>query len=151
MSEPLVLLVYVIFLAFLFAKVEIHVEGEHGWAAGLPTWRIENHPLLEFFWGGRPLTGYHVWAFSFMSCAFHLPIAVSGAFSLSLEARCLGCLMLFWVIEDFLWFAFSPTYTIHQLFRKEVPWHKYNLLGLPRDYWMFGIAGTACFIFSYVK
>ncbi len=151
MSDAIILLIYVIFLAFFFAKVEIHIEGENGWAARLPTWRIENHPLLDFFWGGRPLTGYHVWAFSFMTLAFHLPIAVSGEISIRLEARCLGCLMLFWVLEDFLWFVLSPTYTVWQLFRGEVSWHKYMLLGLPRDYWVFAFAGGTCFVLSYIK
>jgi hypothetical protein len=84
------LLLWVIVLAGFFAMVEIQIEGGQGWAAGLPTWRIEQHWLLDLFWGGRPMTGYHAWIFSFMFLAFHLPLAMLGRFSWRLEARCLG-------------------------------------------------------------
>jgi hypothetical protein len=56
----------VLALAYLFARVEVEIEGEAGWAANLPTWRIEEHLLLDIFWGGRALTGYHLWMFSFI-------------------------------------------------------------------------------------
>ncbi len=62
----LLLLAWLLLLAFFFAQVEIQIEGARGWAASLPTWRIEGHWLLDLFWGGRPLTGYHAWIFSFM-------------------------------------------------------------------------------------
>jgi hypothetical protein len=56
----LMLLLFWVFLpAFFFANVEIQIEGAHGWAASLPTWRIEKHQLLDIFCGGRPMTGYH--------------------------------------------------------------------------------------------
>ncbi|MBD3308853.1 hypothetical protein GF339_20775, partial [candidate division KSB3 bacterium] len=50
------LLGWIALLSFFFAKVEIHIEGEAGWAANLPTWRIERHWLLDLLWGGRPMT-----------------------------------------------------------------------------------------------
>jgi hypothetical protein len=59
-------LVFVIVAAFLFAKIEIEIEGQHGWAENLPTWRIEDHFLLDWFFGGRSLTGYHTWTFVFV-------------------------------------------------------------------------------------
>lgn len=148
-TAPIVLVAFVIVLAYFFAKVEIHIEGEHGWAAGLPTWRIESHPLLDIFWGGRPLTGYHAWAFSFMALVFHLPLALFGVLTLQLESRCIGSLMLFWILEDFLWFVLHPSYTAGQLFRGEIPWHKRMLLRLPTDYWVFGIVGSIILAFSY--
>jgi len=37
------LAMWLVVLAFFFAKVEIHIEGRNGWAANLPTWRIEKH------------------------------------------------------------------------------------------------------------
>jgi len=55
---------WVALMAFFFAKVEIQIEGAAGWASALPTWRIESHWLLDIFWGGRPMTGYHAWVFS---------------------------------------------------------------------------------------
>src|SRR5690242_5379610 len=43
---------YALLLAFFFAHAEIEIEGAGGWAANLPTWRIERHWLLDLFWGG---------------------------------------------------------------------------------------------------
>ena len=57
---------------------EIQIEGPNGWATSLPTWRIEHHPLLDIFWGGRAMTGYHAWFFSFILLVFHLPHVIYG-------------------------------------------------------------------------
>ena len=61
MHVPLIstwfLLVGIVVLAYVFAKVEVHIEGTNGWASKLPTWRIERHWLLDLFFGGRPMTG----------------------------------------------------------------------------------------------
>ena len=70
----LLLLFWVGLLGYFFAMTEIQIEGASGWAASLPTWRIEKHPLLDIFWGGRPMTGYHAWVFPFMALVFHLPL-----------------------------------------------------------------------------
>jgi len=53
MAHILLLLCWVLLLGLFFAKTEIQIEGAHGWAASLPTWRIEKHLLLDMFWGGR--------------------------------------------------------------------------------------------------
>jgi hypothetical protein len=42
-SRPWLLFGWIALLAFFFAKVEIEIEGPAGWAAKLPTWRVENH------------------------------------------------------------------------------------------------------------
>src|SRR5450830_1433060 len=72
------LLGFVLLLAFFFAKVEIQIEGAEGWAVNLPTWRIEQHLLLTLFWGGRAMTGYHAWMFTFIALIFHLPLVMIG-------------------------------------------------------------------------
>ena len=59
------------FLAFAFANVEIQIEGPNGWATNLPTWRIEHHWLLDVFFGGRAMTGYHAWALPTILAFFH--------------------------------------------------------------------------------
>lgn len=135
------LLLWVLVLAFLFAEVEIQIEGAAGWAANLPTWRIEHHWLLDIVWGGRPLTGYHAWVFSFMAAVFHLPAFLAGRWSWRQEARVLGCLMLFWIAEDFLWFVFNPAYGIARFAPAAIPWHKHWLLGVPTDYITFSATG----------
>ena len=132
----------IVLLSLLFAQAEIEIEGPHGWAGNLPTWRIENHPLLDVLWGGRPLTGYHVCIFAFMFCVFHLTIVIDGWPSLRLEARILGSLMLFWIVEDALWFALNPAFGIRHLTPEYVPWHKHWLMGLPTDYIVFPLVAA---------
>lgn len=144
-----VMLAGVAILALCFAQFEIQVEGPAGWAANLPTWRVDRHPLLDIFWGGRPLTGYHVWIFSFMALIFHLPLLIHGQPTLRLEARILGSLMVFWMMEDFFWFLLNPAYGFHKLTPESVAWHKHWILGWPVDYVAFGIVGAGLLWFSF--
>ena len=145
------LLLWVVLCSFFFANVEIQIEGEQGWAAGLPCWRVENHWLLDIFWGGRALTGYHAWCFSFMALVFHLPIFMGGKFSWQLEARIISCLMCFWIVEDFLWFVLNPAFGVAKFTPKHVPWHKSWILWFPTDYWLFAIVATVLFCLSFRK
>ncbi len=126
-------------IAFLFAKVEIQIEGADGWAVNLPTWRIEKHWLLDVCFGGRPLTGYHAWCLPFVLCAFHLPMAMLWTWSWTLEARAMAAFMLFWIIEDLLWFLLNPAWGWKRFTRAAVKWHKHWLLGFPTDYWTFAV------------
>jgi len=144
-----ILMAWIVLLAWFFAQFEIQVEGAAGWAANLPTWRIEQHPLLELFWGGRPLTGYHVWIFSFMALVFHLPLFIHGRPTLKLEARLLGSLMIFWIIEDFLWFVLNPAFGLHKFTPENVPWHRHWILGVPVDYMTFLLAGAGLMWVSF--
>ncbi|GFE59118.1 hypothetical protein [Geobacter sp. AOG1] len=147
--HPLFLVAWVALLALFFAMTEIQIEGAHGWAASLPTWRIEKHWLLDIFWGGRPMTGYHAWVFPFMLLAFHLPLALHGTFSWRLEARCLGALMLFWIMEDLLWFLLNPAYGWAKFTPLHIPWHKHWLAGFPLDYLVFILVGGALLAWSF--
>lgn len=145
----ILLLAWVLLLAFFFAHVEIQIEGANGWAAALPTWRIEKHWLLDVFWGGRPLTGYHAWIFSFMLLAFLFPMVINGGFSAKRVARCLGSLMLFWITEDFLWFVFNPAFGLGRLNPQSVSWHHHWFLGLPIDYFISFFFGTLLLFYSF--
>lgn len=147
--HPYLLLGWIVILSFFFAKVEIHIEGSGGWAANLPTWRVEKHWLLDIFWGGRPMTGYHAWVFSFMAFVFHLPIFMDGQWTLSIEARILGCLMLFWIMEDFLWFVLNPVFGLAKFRRDWIPWHKYWLFFVPVEYVVFAIVGAFLIWYSF--
>ncbi len=144
-----VLLLGVAGMAAVFAKVEIHIEGKDGWAGSLPTWRIEKHWLLDVFFGGRPLTGYHAWALPFSLLIFHFPLLFAWDWSWRLEARCLACLMVFWIIEDLLWFILNPAWGWRRFTPTEVRWHKHWLFGLPTDYWTFAIIAAGLLWFAY--
>lgn len=136
-------------LAYCFARVEIHIEGDAGWAANLPTWRIEKHWLLDIFWGGRPMTGYHAWVFPFIALFFHFPLFFVAQWSLQLEARVLACLMQFWIMEDLLWFMLNPAFGWKRFHRDHVSWHKNWIFGAPVEYWIFGLLAALLFWYSY--
>ncbi|HEY4069409.1 MAG TPA: hypothetical protein VGM74_21050 [Burkholderiaceae bacterium] len=138
---------WVVLMGFFFAHVEIQIEGPAGWAANLPTWRIESHWLLDIFWGGRPMTGYHAWVFSFMALVFFAPLAFNGRATLGDALQALAGLMLFWISEDFLWFVFNPAYGWARFDPAHVAWHKHWWWGAPVDYWV-GLVGIALVLWA---
>ncbi|MBV9080109.1 MAG: hypothetical protein JO102_03200 [Elusimicrobia bacterium] len=129
-------LIFVFIGSFLWALLEIQIEGDAGWAASLPCWRVEHHILLDIFYGGRPLTGYHLWAFSFVFLCFHMPFFCGIAWTVGKECSTLAGYALFWTIEDFLWFAFNPHFGLKKFNRHFVWWHRRWLAGLPLDYFI---------------
>jgi hypothetical protein len=141
-------LVAVLVLALLLANVEVQIEGGAGWAADLPSWRIEGGWLLDFFWGGRPMTGYHVYIFSFVALFFHFPFAFFWRWSWRAEARALASIALFWVAEDFLWFLLNPAFGWTRFASSFVPWHHRWFLGAPTDYWLGLLTCMLCGAFS---
>jgi hypothetical protein len=147
--DYMVTLGFVVLLGFFFAKLEIAIEGDAGWAANLPTWRIEKHWLLDLFWGGREMTGYHAWAFSLIALFFHFPLIFSADFSWPAEQRALACIMLFWVSEDFLWFVLNPAFGLHRFAKRHVSWHRHWWMGAPIEYWIFTPLGLWCLWASY--
>ena len=140
-------LAWTLLLAFFFANVEIQIEGGAGWAANLPTWRIQHHWLLDIFWGGRPMTGYHAWVFPCVALFFHFPMVFMGHFSWRAEARALACIEVFWITEDFLWFALNPAYGLAKFSPAFVPWHVHWWGPAPVDYWTF--LGVAFVLFAF--
>ncbi|MEJ8826851.1 hypothetical protein WKW80_33435 [Variovorax humicola] len=134
-------LAWVLLMAFFFANAEIQIEGSAGWAANLPTWRIEKHWLLDIFWGGRAMTGYHAWVFPFMALVFFAPLAFNGRWTWRDAALALAGLMVFWMVEDFVWFVANPAYGWAHFDPAHVAWHPHWLLGAPVDYWI-GLGGA---------
>lgn len=147
--HPWLLLLWILLIAFFFAKVEIQIEGDAGWAKNLPTWRVESHWLLDLFWGSRPMTGYHAWVFSFMALMFHFPIFIRGHWDIRVEARIIGSLMVFWIVEDFLWFLLNPAFGWSKFTPQLVPWHKHWIGAFPTDYLTFMGVGLGLYWFSF--
>ncbi|MCH8619238.1 hypothetical protein [Undibacterium sp. TS12] len=136
-------------LGLFFAQVEIQIEGTAGWAVNLPTWRIEKHWLLDIFWGGRAMTGYHAWVFPFIAMFFHFPFVMMQTWSTKLECRAIANIITFWILEDFLWFILNPGYGLEHFSSRDVPWHVHWLLGLPTDYWIGSIMAIILYTVSY--
>lgn len=136
-------------LAYFFANVEIQIEGAAGWAANLPTWRIEHHYLLDIFWGGRPMTGYHAWIFPWIALFFHFPLLFNGRVSWRAEARVIACIMIFWVVEDLLWFVLNPAFGLQKFHPRFIPWHIHWWGPAPVDYWISSaLAVLLCWLSS---
>jgi hypothetical protein len=133
---------WVAVMAFFFANAEIQIEGGAGWASSLPTWRIEEHWMLDVFWGGRAMTGYHAWVFSFMALVFFAPLAFNGRWHWRDAGLALAGLIVFWIVEDFLWFILNPAWGFQQFRPGLVTWHKHWLFGAPVDYWV-GLGAAA--------
>lgn len=140
---------WVVLLAFFFAQAEIQIEGDAGWAANLPTWRIEEHWLLDVFWGGRPMTGYHAWVFPFIALFFHFPLFFFGHWSWQAECRVIASIVLFWIVEDFLWFLLNPAYGLGRFHAEAIPWHKHWLWLAPIDYWVYACVMIVLLWVSY--
>lgn len=146
----------VLALAFVFAQVEIQIEGSHGWAASLPvTFRYIDGWFIEHIWGGRPITGYHVWALVFLLLVCHWPMLAQWTWSPRQQVRALAAFVLFWVAEDLLWFLCNPAFGWAGL-RPGAPgepgtawWHRHWFLGLPVDYWVFSAVGLIAAWWSF--
>ncbi len=142
---------FLVVASTLFALLEIEIEGPTGWAHNLPTWRIENR-WTRLLFGARPITGYHVYVQLFLAVLLHAPYAFGFVQpSWSNELRILAFAMLFWVLEDFLWFVFNPAYGLRAFTRDRIWWHAPNWWWImPRDYWIFTPAGIACYLLSWI-
>jgi hypothetical protein len=150
-AHLLLTLLAVILLAWMFAHVEIERDGADGWAKNLPTWRIEEHWLLDVFWGGRAMTGYHAWVFPFIALFFHFPLVFFGRWTWQAECRVLACIMLFWLVEDFLWFVLNPAYGLARFHANAIAWHKHWLWWAPVDYWIFSVLMLFLFRLSFCE
>jgi len=130
--------IFVFISSFLFAKVEIAIEGPNGWAEKLPTWRIpKGNWINKLLFGNRVLTGYHVWMISFLLFFVHI-VYLFMPFSRSVELRLISALILFWLTEDFLWFVLNPAFGLRNFKKDKIWWHRDNWWWIaPRDYFIF--------------
>ena len=136
-------------LSSLLAAMEIQVEGTQGWAASLPTWRMDNR-FSKALLSGKPLTGYHFYLFSFVFVFVHLPFFSGLApWTLGHELRVMAFNFLFWVAEDFLWFIFNPAFGLSKFKREHIWWHAPTWwIIAPRDYWVLTPMGIGLYLIS---
>jgi hypothetical protein len=142
---------FLILTAYLFALLEIQIEGPDGWASGLPTWRFESRWSRALL-GNRSITGYHVFFQLFVIVLLHLPYALHPTgISLATELRIIAFAFLFWVVEDFLWFVCNPAYGMRGFTPQRAWWHAPNWWWImPRDYWLFTPIGVFLYGISYL-
>ncbi|HEX7117719.1 MAG TPA: hypothetical protein VF212_02970 [Longimicrobiales bacterium] len=148
--DHLIFFASLIGIAAAFARLEIEIEGGAGWASALPTWRIDNRWTRRLL-GGRALTGYHLCAHLFLLLVGHLPYAMAFVRpSLAAEARIASFLVLFWILEDFLWFVYNPAFGIRRFRREHIPWHAASWWWImPREYWLLPPVALALYAWSW--
>jgi hypothetical protein len=133
--------------ALLFALVETQIEGQNGWASALPTWRIQNRWTRAIL-GPRPLTGYHFYLQLFMIAVMHAPFVMSIArLNLQSELKTLSFIILFWILEDFLYFVVNPSFGLRRFRPRFIWWHTWWWF-MPRDYWLVSPCGLALYFWS---
>ena len=92
---------YFFLIAFVLAHLEIQIEGPHGWAEKLPTWRWDSRAVRRWF--GKPVTGYHLCLVTLILLFVHVPQLYGGSWER--EADLLAMFFLLTATWDFLWFA----------------------------------------------
>jgi hypothetical protein len=134
--------------AFVLGAVEIEIEGAHGWAERLPTWYRRRGPVATVYgWcmGGRPLTGYHVFAALVVLLPLHLPYFRGDPWSAGAEAHTVAVFLVLTVFADYLWFVLNPAYTVRRFRRGNVWWFRGPWLGpFPGEY-ILGL-GLSCLL-----
>jgi hypothetical protein len=143
------------FWAFGLAGIEIEIEGGYGWAERLPTWyrkRARPYRIFGAFMGHRPLTGYHVFAFTIPLLLLHLPFVAGVDWTLEEELLAIATYFVLAVVWDYLWFVLNPAYTIHRFGRGRVWWFEVPWIWrFPLDYYVsigvsIALAGAAALV-----
>lgn len=131
--------VYIFLMAMVLALLEIQIEGRHGWAENLPTWRPPAHHWLARLYAkllaGKVVTGYHLAMFAFVFLVFHLPYVFGLPLTLERELKTVSFYFMFVVLWDFLWFVLNPHYPLKRFKREHIWWHKRWLGVAPIDYY----------------
>lgn len=136
-----------LFSALTLALLEIEIEGQHGWAAKLPTWRWRPKQKWRWLTLGHELTGYWLFSNLLIVCLLHSGFALDLTWTWDNELRVLSRYCLFVPTWDFLWFVFNPAYGLKRFRRSQISWHSalpWPLGLMPLDYYL-GLSGALFF------
>lgn len=132
--------------AFGLGAIEIEIEGGYGWAQRLPTWYYKRGKLGRVYgivMGQRPLTGYHVYAFTIPMLVLHFPYVMGVDWTLSGELVTVATYFVLAVVWDYLWFVLNPAYTVKRFRRGNVWWFEVPWIWrFPLDYYMSILLAT---------
>ena len=121
---------YFFCIALILAHLEIQIEGPHGWAEKLPTWRWDSPRIRRWF--GKPVTGYHLCLVTFILLFLHLPQFYGGSWDR--EADLLAMFFFLTVTWDFLWFACNRHFGVARFRKGQIWWFPAWTLGVPQPY-----------------
>jgi hypothetical protein len=123
---------YFFLIAFVLAHLEIQIEGPHGWAEKLPTWRWDGPGVRRWF--GKPVTGYHLYLMTCILLFLHVPQFHGGHWER--EADLLSMFFFLTVTWDVLWFACNRHFGMARFRKGQIWWFPAWALGVPRPYLM---------------
>jgi hypothetical protein len=125
MMEVVFTAIFIFIAAIIFALWEIEIEGKNGWAGKLPTWYKKSgfSKVFSNLAAKRPLSGYHMMMLLFMLFIFHSAFFFGVPWSPINEMDVLIAMLLFLLIEDFLWFEFNPYYGLKKFKKEKIWWH----------------------------
>ena len=102
--------------------------------------------------GHRPLTGYHVFAFTIPLLILHFPFVFGVEWTLEAELSTVAIFFALAVIWDYLWFVINPAYTVKRFKRGNVWWFEVPWIWrFPLDYYTgiglsIALAGAAALV-----
>lgn len=132
--------IYIFVMAVVLAVLEIQIEGAHGWAKNLPTWRPKNPnfftKLYKGVMSGKEMTGYHLSMFALVFLIFGLPYVFGMPLTLEDGFKTFSFYLLFCAVWDFYWFVLNPWYPLSKFKKEHLDFHHPTwFLGIPTDYW----------------
>jgi len=140
MSVIIITNIYLFILAGVLAILEIQIEGKHGWAENLPTWRPKNKNWFIKFYtklmSDREPTGYHMTMFSFVLLILHLPYVFGLPFNLFDWSMTVSFFFIFVILWDYLWFVLNPHHPLKKFKQEHIWWHKKWFWLAPSDYYI---------------
>lgn len=127
-------------MALVLAIIEVQIEGKHGWASKLPTWRPKTgckiDKIFKKILSGKPTTGYHIAMFTFILLIMHYPFFTGAKWYLAKELQTLSLFLLFAAVWDFLWIVVNPHFGIKKMDVRHIWWHKERIGIIPIDYFL---------------
>tara|TARA_Y100001972_G_scaffold116043_1_gene153435 strand:- start:1262 stop:1915 length:654 start_codon:yes stop_codon:yes gene_type:complete len=130
--------IILVILSFLFALIEIELEGKFGWSEQTPTPNIGSTK--------NSLTLYHLYMALFMFLAFATIFFVNSDITINNLIYMFAIVLWFFTLEDLFWFVLNPNYKLPGL--KDAWWHNKIDNRLPVIYILFPILST--FLAFYV-
>ena len=130
--------------SLFFALLEIQIEGRHGWAEKLPTWKRYIKWLMIIPGFNGMVTGYHTYLWSLLIIMSHT-IFIYLPWNFKTELLVLSFFTFLIIVEDFLWFALNPNYGIGKLNKQNVKWHTAWVGRVPLAYIVYPLVWVILF------
>jgi hypothetical protein len=141
--------IYLFLICFFLANLEIQIEGPNGWASKLPTWRIADK-TINWLYGGKPITGYHLYLTILLLLLFHLPLLYLKL-DIYIESKILMSFFVVATIWDLQWFIMNPAFGLKKYHPENIWWFKNWLFGFPREYFLGISLAFIIFLFPVAK